>query len=241
MKSLSENMEAFAELLLTPAAEPLNPSDFVESESEEDFNERLNIYRIDIQNRLAKALRVDFPVLRAQVGEENFAAWAAAYYLASPSTSYTLNDYGANFPAFLQAHPETFAFAADLARAEWCLCELVWRDAVLEAKSSGLKVNSSLCFRESFFNVLEILDGAPPRRCSDLQFFIFYKKEMGQGRASLLRWQYEALQKLHQGLSLEQAFSALAELLPEDLAPEQVQEIFKTWVLEEILAFEVHI
>ncbi len=74
--------------------------------------ERLSIYANAYYARLLECLGEEFPVLKQTLGEETFETFAFAYLQTYPSQSYTLNQLGANFAAFLI---ETRPNAADFA------------------------------------------------------------------------------------------------------------------------------
>jgi hypothetical protein len=63
--------------------------------------ERLDIYNRSYFTRLLECLREEFPVLRHAIGEEAFDHFALDYLGKYPSHSYTLNDLGTSFPAYL--------------------------------------------------------------------------------------------------------------------------------------------
>jgi len=63
--------------------------------------ERLGIYANAVYLRFLGVLRGDFRGVVAAVGDEPFAALARAYVARHPPSSFTLNDLGARFPAWL--------------------------------------------------------------------------------------------------------------------------------------------
>ncbi len=64
-----------------------------------------------------------YPVIRALVGEEFFAAMAQPYNYAHPSKSGDLNEMGAAFPEFLAQFPHVaqYPYFPDVARLEWAI------------------------------------------------------------------------------------------------------------------------
>jgi hypothetical protein len=83
--------------------------------------ERLALYRGNVQAAWDKALAVAFPVVRAIVGEEFFAALARAYGRAHPSSSGDLNMFGARFSGFVSRfeHTRSLPYLGDVAALEW--------------------------------------------------------------------------------------------------------------------------
>jgi hypothetical protein len=85
--------------------------------------ERLSIYRNTIAATLLKALRLNFPAVEKLVGAEFFAQCAAGYIERQPARSAYLNNYGAEFAAWLaaDARAATLPYLADVARLEWAV------------------------------------------------------------------------------------------------------------------------
>jgi len=86
---------------------------------------RMEIYANACRTRFIDALSADFPVLRLVLGSGPFEELSVAYMTAWPSTSFTLRDFGARMPSFIESRgsmPER-AFAAELAAFEWALVE----------------------------------------------------------------------------------------------------------------------
>ena len=88
--------------------------------------ERTRIYHDGYFSRLIECLADDYPALRHALGESVFDVLARAYIVAYPSRSRSLNAFGAHLPAYCRTRTEPWApFAADLARLEWALVEVV--------------------------------------------------------------------------------------------------------------------
>ncbi len=89
--------------------------------------QRLDVYRTAYHARLVECLADDYPALRAALGERPFEALCRAYIARHPSTSPSLNAYGARMPAFCRAETalEAREFAADLATLEWAIVEVI--------------------------------------------------------------------------------------------------------------------
>jgi len=85
--------------------------------------QRLALYRGNAASAAETALRHAYPVVRALVGDEFFAALARAYARACPSTSGDLGRFGAQFPSFVSAfeHAQELPYLADVAELEWRL------------------------------------------------------------------------------------------------------------------------
>jgi hypothetical protein len=88
--------------------------------------ERLEIYHAGYFGRLVECLADDYRALAHFLGEEGFSDLARAYIRKFPSRSPSLNAYGAEMAAFCRSRSEPWAmFAAELARLEWALVEVI--------------------------------------------------------------------------------------------------------------------
>ena len=86
-----------------------------------DVDQGLAIYHNAYRARLQETLRGDYACLHHWLGDEEFAALAAAYLDAHPSRHFSLRWLGESLPAFIEGHlvPEQSAPLAELARLEW--------------------------------------------------------------------------------------------------------------------------
>ncbi len=86
----------------------------------------LRVHRNTVLGALSNALRSSFRAVEHLVGEAFFDAMAVAYARARPPEAPQLDDYGADFPSFIDGFPGTEAlpFLAELAHFEWRLDEL---------------------------------------------------------------------------------------------------------------------
>ncbi len=83
--------------------------------------QRLQVYRNNMQSALVGALRGVYPVTERLVGEEFFAAAAFAYLKVNPSHSGNIQDYGGTFSRFLGGFEPaaSLPYLADVAALEW--------------------------------------------------------------------------------------------------------------------------
>jgi Putative DNA-binding domain len=115
--------------------------------------DRLDIYARGYMARLLEALRADFPVLSAFVGDQVFELFARAYVWACPPTSPSLFDLGAGFADHLSAtRPQPLAAAdspdavpAALARLERAQVE-AGRDYGVETDHAHRSINAVMLF-----------------------------------------------------------------------------------------------
>ena len=83
--------------------------------------ERLDIYRNNVLVGLGKVLQSCYPVIERLVGEDFFRFTAQQFIYSTPSRSGDLNQYGFEFPEFLQSFEPAaqLPYLPDVARLEW--------------------------------------------------------------------------------------------------------------------------
>jgi hypothetical protein len=89
--------------------------------------DRLDIYRNTFVSGVTKALRLTYPAVHRLVGDTFFAAAAEIFIASNPPRAAYLDQYGAEFPQFLQQLPSAAALAylADVARLEWAVSQAI--------------------------------------------------------------------------------------------------------------------
>lgn len=99
----------------------------------------MRIYRNTVLLGAIDALRDNFPVVRALLGEAAFAALAAAHAEMVPPDSPILAHYGGRFPSWLADHPisQDLPYLGDVAD-----CERLWAEALHAADGSALELTS---------------------------------------------------------------------------------------------------
>jgi hypothetical protein len=85
--------------------------------------DRLSVYRNTFVQTLIRALRLSYPAIDRLVGAEFFDAAALDFITAQPPRSAYLDEYGGDFPAFLErfAPAASVPYLADVARLEWAV------------------------------------------------------------------------------------------------------------------------
>lgn len=92
--------------------------------------QRVQIYSDGYFGRLVECLSDDYPAQSYALGEDTFSSLAREYIAEYPSRSRSLNAYGQHLASFCRAQAAPWAgFAADLARLEWALVEVVHEPA----------------------------------------------------------------------------------------------------------------
>lgn len=114
-------LHGFASALLDPGLPP--PAGLRSHDGQ--VARRFAVHRNNVTVSLCDALASVFPVVQALVGEEFFRALARCHLRAEPPRSPILAQYGAGFPAFVEAFPPARAlpYLADVARLEWAQLE----------------------------------------------------------------------------------------------------------------------
>ncbi|WP_028206441.1 HvfC/BufC family peptide modification chaperone [Paraburkholderia nodosa] len=86
-----------------------------------DPQARLNIYRNTAEGVLVNALRLAFPAVQRLVGADFLEGAVRLFVRAAPPRSAWLDEYGAEFPAFLaqMPHLSSVPYVIDVARLEW--------------------------------------------------------------------------------------------------------------------------
>lgn len=84
---------------------------------------RLNVYRNTFVGTLTKALHLSFPAVHRLVGAEFFESVARLFIEAAPPRSAYLDEYGADFPAFLESFQPAagVVYLPGVARLEWAV------------------------------------------------------------------------------------------------------------------------
>jgi len=114
--------------------------------------ERLEIYNRQYWFRLRDCFYVDYPGLRAILGDRKFERLADLYLAQNPSHSFTLRNLGSRLVKFLEANSKLTAprspLALDMARLEWAHIEAfdseakvpLQTDEILDANPSKLRL-----------------------------------------------------------------------------------------------------
>jgi hypothetical protein len=118
--SVSAGLSATTNSSPLTAADAIRPSRHLHPEA------RLEIYHSAYRSRLIDCLVDDYPALRHALGPAAFRALCLAYIAAHPSSSPSLNHFGAHMPTFCATHdlPHNAA-CAELAELEWAIVVVI--------------------------------------------------------------------------------------------------------------------
>lgn len=89
-------------VLISPEINTAQAGNFINDSQRLTATRHLSIYRQSYIARLRECMKNQFSALAFALGEELFQMFADQYLNAYPSNSYTLNNLGKNFPAFLE-------------------------------------------------------------------------------------------------------------------------------------------
>lgn len=211
--------------------------------------EGLAVYHHAYRARLVECLVDDYPALQYAMGADAFAAHASSYITAHPSQSPNLNGYGKHMSAFCR--DAAMPFAADLARLEWTLVEILHAaDAEPLAEAELSKVapaewgNATLLPSETFrverfdypvnaYFQAFMDDESPSVPSASPIALAIYRQGFRLWRMELTPSMADLLEDLVRGVTLGEALGAMEErLAPGELeeAAKNVMAWFGAWV-----------
>lgn len=203
--------------------------------------ERFAVYRQGYVSRLVECLADDYPAVRTVLGEREFDDVATRYIARFPSTSFSLNGYGARLPSFLA---ETLGddAVAELAQFEWAIVEVIHapnppaqtsREGSLSPAGVSLELGSALRIFATRFRLAEYcrtvleqrqaLDGAERPARADV-YALVVRRDYRVFKLDLEPEPGRVLEKLLHGSALDVALDGVRA------APEVVQGWFAEWV-----------
>lgn len=121
---LPELLEWFAAGVMDPRGVPGHAVESVLTPGPQlDAQQRLDLYRYSYRARLVECLADDYPAVKYAIGDGEFEALAHKYIEWNPSRNPSLNYYGKKFSEFTRG--QGLRFAADLAKLEWAMVEVL--------------------------------------------------------------------------------------------------------------------
>lgn len=93
----------------------------------------INIYKNSYFERFIAALKQDFPVLCAHLGEGAFRGLIIDYIKNNPSNHFSLRYVGKYLPEFIKNSHESFLPYSDLAQYEWLMCRVECNEAIFQS------------------------------------------------------------------------------------------------------------
>jgi hypothetical protein len=217
--------------------------------------DRLGIYRYAYRARLVECLVDDYPALQFALGVEPFETLCHEYIERHPSSAPSLNFFGRHMAEFCRVEAqEPFplrGFAADLAKLEWALVEVLharMADALSPATLGAIpperwpsaRLPASPAVRvlrfdhpvNAFFQSFKT-DGAPSVPAPAPAATAVYRTDMTLWRMDLTPAMASPLEGLFRGETLGEALGKLEEGLSEADAAEAERSVmlwFREWV-----------
>lgn len=247
-KNLARIQSWMQDVLISPEFNSANVSDFISHSSRLSAERHLRIYRQSYIARLRDCMKNQFSALAFALGEDLFQMFADQYLETYPSHSYTLNDLGKNFAAYLQetrpdadsAEKESWIdFMIELANFEYSLSvifdeyadeETVSADESTPEKSLKLAPVFRL-FRHTYpvcRYYLDVVNKNTPELPFEEESFCVVSR--CNYRLSLLEInpaQYYFLEKLTNGISIAEAKISLIEEFNFD--KDKFENVWQMW------------
>jgi hypothetical protein len=220
--------------------------------------QRLQVYRNNMQSALMGALRDVYPVTERLVGQEFFTAAAFAYLKTNPSHSGNIQDYGGVFPQFLNGFEPaaSLPYLGDVAALEWRRLQSAIAPshvpmdvAALAAVPAELQPElhfrhqpaaRTFCSRFPVLTIWEYCQSAAPEAELDIglpgECVLFARPQLDVYMRRLTPGEYAFLHQLWRGQSFEAACRQALEVEPEF----DVEQNFAELVREEILTGFYH-
>ncbi|MAT15860.1 MAG: hypothetical protein CMJ46_11400 [Planctomyces sp.] len=220
--------------------------------------ERLQIYGNAYYARLIDCMGEEFPALKHALGEEPFASFVFAYLQQYPSTSYTLDDLGRNFPTFLsETRPDDTSanwpqFLIDLATLERTYADVFDGEGVEDKTPLDVQALASIppsdwerlrlipapCLRLLEFDFPVHLyatavknDESPAFSAEEKTWLVIFRSEYIVRRRAVDAAQFRLLQRLVAGDPLGRALETLLaeDQIDEDELPGRLRDWFTFW------------
>ncbi len=224
MKNLRDYQESFLNSILENERPP-ELLDLIKPIGNLNSVQALDIYREDYAARLDSVMRENFKATWLVLGEDDFVQAVCEYKKKYPSAHPDLGQYGEHFPLFLDhsVYREKFPLIKDLAQLEWDLEQVfhsgypIFPDPFKKICETDL-VKASLQFHPSLktyawdFALYDIVDKSqnPSKELEELnfqrpQYLLLYKVDELVRTKELESVQWEVMQSLQMGHSLERA------------------------------------
>lgn len=212
--------------------------------------ERVDVYREMYWLRLREALSIDYPELKAFLGDDAFDALCDAYVKRNPSRTYTLNRLGDHLPRFIARGGGKLArkeFLADLARLELLMTEVFDEEEVPVLDEQQVKrvppeawerirLQAIPALRMAEFRypvsayVSATRDESPkqPLLRRRNSWVIVFRRNYSVHRMELPKSAFQLFAALAKGKPLGQAVASAK------LSPEELRDWFATWVANRV-------
>lgn len=199
----------------------------------------IRIYQQGYVARLTDAIAANYDALWYALGDKKFFKLCDDYREAHPSTTYNLNAYGDQLPAFVAKKFPKLPYLHHLARFEWLLFE-VFNAAEAEAIIDLTKVDAqkdTFVFQPSvrlfsspfrtydiWKNRKRLRNGYVPKNFASGEYVLLYKHQHRHYFAVLTGNQFAILEPLLKGKTITQAIIAVGKNAT--ISEKEVSELF---------------
>lgn len=207
---------------------------------------RLGVYRYAYFARILESLREDFPRVHEFIGDDKFTTIVREYVDHHPSRFWTLAEYSADFPKFMDNYVDR-PFLHDLAQFEWFKIKCSLGPTALQFDPHELAVASEeewfgarlrlVATLKIFSSHWPVNDSEELRRQSSLPggevyYYALYRSTRGFKTLELSAAEVELLEEAAQGKS----FGELVQLFARrQVELEEVSAIVARWVSEGLI------
>lgn len=223
--------------------------------------ERIGIYRRMYFLRMRDALEIDFPSVLNLLGKTLFEKIVEDYFTTFPSQSYTLNDTGIKFPAFVRASElPNKEFIAQLSELELAMSRVMeaietppisveeiasippdaWNDALFTPVAAFGAYQFSFPVYE-YFCAVEGESPEMPEIEERPNYLYIHRSDFHTRHYALSAEEFQLLELLTSGTQLGQAFEVIernlqsAETSIEELLP-RITARFQEWIMKGVFA-----
>ncbi|KUJ00325.1 HvfC/BufC family peptide modification chaperone [Vibrio sp. MEBiC08052] len=224
----------------------------IDATSTAEKQARFAVYRNNVYHSLTEALEEIYPVCRQVVGEDFFRMLAGHFIQRYPPTSPILSEYGAQFAEFSRSIPQlsSLPYFSELAQLEYQLLQLTHAADLPVLSITDIQQHLAECadptqsvwqltepcqFWQTSYAVGLIYQAHQPNSAHMIQdiqwdkseYLLLTKREHYGVFYSLSADEYHLLQRLQQGVTLEQA--------SQNIAPDHFPELFSTLLQKPII------
>jgi len=215
--------------------------------------EGLRVYRNNYHEQLRSTLRSTFPCLMLWLGDSEFDRAANAHIALRSPCSWTLDHYGYDFPATVQALFPNDPEVPELAWLDWAMAEALVSEeeslvetsnlAELDWDAARILFVSSLRISEARSNAGEIwaaLEGQsttpPAALSSERHALLIWRRGLLPHFRSVPIWEFQVISALRHGLSFADACEILRLRLGTEDAINAAGGMLARWLSDELIA-----
>ena len=214
--------------------------------------EGLRVYRNNYHEQLRSSLRSGFPYLALWLGDSEFDRAAGAHIAIHFPHSWTLDHYGYDFPATVQAMFPEDPEVPELAWLDWAMAEalvavdevpidtaglgeLNWDDAYIEFVSS-LRMTEVRSNAADIWTALEEQSIPPPSALlSERRALLVWRSGLMPCFRSIPSWESQVVSALKHGFGFADACELLRPRFGAERAVSAAAEMLRRWLSDELI------